>query len=111
MKKGDIVLVRFPFSDFESEKVRLAVVLIPENSYGDVCVAFVTSRITRGLGCVLIDETQKGFVKTGLKVSSTIRVGKIVTLQVPLVASVIGSLLPNHLAELNRALKRIFKLP
>jgi len=71
MKKGDIVLVRFPFTDFESEKVRPAVVLMPENFY---------------------------------------RVGKIITLQISLLASVIGSLLPNHLAELNRALKRIFKL-
>ena len=110
MKKGDVVLVRFPFADFESEKVRPAVVLIPENPYGDVCVAFITSRIARGPDCILVEERQKGFIKTGLKVSSTVRVGKIVTLQISLVASVIGYLPPNYLAELNRTLRRIFRI-
>ncbi len=108
MKKGDIVLVRFPFTDFESEKVRPAVVLIPENSYGDVCVAFITSRIAREDDCILITERQKGFAKTGLKIHSTIRAGKIVTLQTTLLVSVIGNLSPKHIRELNRTLRRIF---
>jgi mRNA interferase MazF len=110
MRKGDVVLVRFPFSDFESEKVRPAVVLVPENSYGDVCVAFITSRMVREPDCVFVEAGKKGFAKTGLKVSSTIRAGKIVTLQVSLITLVIGSLPPSHLAELNRVLKQVFKL-
>ena len=110
MKKGDIVLVRFPFTDFESEKVRPAVVLIPENSYGDVCVAFITSRAATGNDCIVIAAGQKGFTKTGLKASSTIRAGKIVTLQTNLLVSVIGHLSPEHIRELNRALRRIFRI-
>ena len=33
MKKGDMVLVYFPFTDFENAKLRPAAVLIPENKY------------------------------------------------------------------------------
>ena len=43
MKKGDIVLVKYPFTDFSSEKLRPALVLLPEDEEGDFLLAFITS--------------------------------------------------------------------
>ena len=45
MKKGDIVLVRFPFTDMSSEKLRPALVLAPENQEKDVVLAFITTQL------------------------------------------------------------------
>lgn len=41
MKKGDIVLVYFPFTDFENAKLRPATVLIHENKYGATALSFL----------------------------------------------------------------------
>jgi len=43
MKSGDIVLVRYPFTDFSDEKLRPALVLLPEDEEGDYLLAFITS--------------------------------------------------------------------
>ena len=110
MQKGDIILVRFPFTDFESEKLRPAVVLIPENRYGDLCVAFITSRIMTDEDCIPVPASGKGFEGTGLKVSSAIRAGKMVTIEKSLVAAMIGRIAQKQLGELNRVLRRILEL-
>jgi len=111
MEKGTIVLVRFPFSDLEGEKLRPAVVLAPENEYGDVCLAFVTSRLVPDASdAVVLQSEDTGFGKTGLKVGSTIRVGKIVTVEKHLIAGKLGALSRLHLAELDAKLRHIFKL-
>ena len=47
MKKGDIVLVRFPFTDMSSEKLRPALVLAPENQEKDVVLAFITTQLNK----------------------------------------------------------------
>jgi len=41
MKKGDIVLIKFPFTDLSGSKLRPALVLV--ESGNDVIVAFITS--------------------------------------------------------------------
>ena len=43
MKKGDIVLVPFPFTDLTSEKNRPALVLLDHEE--DVTLAFITTKI------------------------------------------------------------------
>ena len=44
MKKGDIVLVTFPFTDLSSFKLRPALVLFSEND--DAVLAFITSNLS-----------------------------------------------------------------
>ena len=111
MKKGDIILIYFPFTNFESAKLRPAIVLIPENKYGDVCLAFITSKVIRDdIDALVINQRDKDFKKTGLKVSSTIKVGKIVTLHKDLIAGKIGGLSKNHIKKLNEILKKIFQV-
>ncbi|MBI5306309.1 type II toxin-antitoxin system PemK/MazF family toxin [Candidatus Wolfebacteria bacterium] len=110
MRKGDIVLVNFPFADFDNSKLRPAVVLIPENDYGDVCLCFITSKILREKDSIIIDENDNNFQRTGLKVDSTIRVGKIVTLEKKIIVGKIGSIPITHIKTLNKILKEIFYL-
>ena len=47
MKKWDIVLVRYPFTDFSSQKLRPALVLLPEDQEGDLLLAFITSNVIK----------------------------------------------------------------
>lgn len=110
MQKGTIVLVRFPFTDLGSEKLRPAVVLVPENSYGDVCLAFITSREIHRDDVLCIREEDEDFTMTGLKVTSTIRAGKIATLHKRLVAGEMGRLSDIRLREMDVVLRRIFKI-
>lgn len=44
MKKGDIVLIPFPFTDLLGNKFRPAVILI--DSEDDVTVCFITTQLT-----------------------------------------------------------------
>ena len=110
MKKGDIIIVYFPFTNFKSFKRRPALVLAPENKFGDVCVAFITSKIIKGKGCFLINEPDKNFRKTGLKLDATVRVDHLATIQKKFVVGKIGSLTPAMLMDLNKALKKFLYL-
>ena len=81
MKKGDIVLVRYPFTDLSSEKLRPALVLLAEDEEGDFLLAFITSAVIRKS---TFDITlQKG--KTGLLKDSTLRLKKIMTVHKSLI--------------------------
>ena len=44
MERGTVVLVHFPFTDYNSHKLRPAVI-ISTNNKTDVCVAFISSVI------------------------------------------------------------------
>jgi mRNA interferase MazF len=53
MKKGDIVLVPFPFTDLSQTKLRPAVVLYTEPTNNDVTLCFITSQ---GIGTLFAGE-------------------------------------------------------
>jgi len=80
MRKGDIVLIPFPFTDLSGSKTRPAVVFA--SNLEDVTVNFITSK-TRWK-----DEFDVELLptkKNGLKQLSIIRVNKIATLESSLV--------------------------
>ena len=63
---GDVVLVRFPFTDLSSAKQRPAVVVSPAKftpKYGDVVVVAVTSREQTDAGLALGEWSAAGLVK------------------------------------------------
>lgn len=50
MKRGDIVLIAFPFSDLASQKVRPAVIVSePSGTEDDIIVCLISSNISRRL--------------------------------------------------------------
>ena len=76
MKKGDVVLIPFPFSDLTGSKLRPAVILC--ESENDVTVNFVTSQLYLQ---TKYDINIFPFSTNGLKKNSLIRVEKFATLE------------------------------
>ena len=77
-----IVLVPFPFDDLTATKVRPAVCLTDEiKPYNHIVLAFITSHISPSSSSTdfIIDRADADFATTGLKVASTIRLHRLIT--------------------------------
>lgn len=85
LKFGDIVLLRFPFSDQVSFKRRPALVINDFND-GDIIVCRITSQIHSTLRDIMVVN----WADAGLKLPSVIRVHKIATLDKEMVETVLG---------------------
>lgn len=105
MKKGDIVLIPFPFSDLTGSKLRPALVLI--STEFDVTVCFITTQFqwNEELDIELIPTTTNG-----LKKISLLRTSKFSTIDKELILGRIGSLENNYLHILNKNLIEILQL-
>ena len=111
--KGKIVLVPFPFDDLSSAKLRPAV--CPTNVIGPhrhVVLAFITSQIPDELfeSDIIVDSLKEGFSKTGLRVSSTIRLHRLMTLSTSLIHRELESLPTWLQTEVDRRLRNLFDL-
>ncbi len=84
---GDIVLVRFPFTDLSGDKRRPALVVSKRENNGDIVLCFITSVARSGPGAVSIRPD----TATGLKQPSVVRFDKIATLNTSLVTGRIGT--------------------
>ncbi len=113
LRKGDLVLVPFPFTDLTAVKVRPAVILTPEPTGPDVVVAYVSSVIPEGVlpaSFVLIPSDHPEFRGTGLKQASVIRLDKLMTIARSRIRRRLGYLGALLLAELNSRLKLVLGL-
>lgn len=91
-KPGDVVLVKFPFTDLVSSKVRPAIVITTKEA--DAIILGVFSKIPENIqeSCFLIDETDDYFSKTGLKKRSIIKTEKIAVIHSSNIRKVLGFL-------------------
>ncbi len=83
MKRGTIVLTPFPFTDLKSKKVRPALIVSSDElESDDVILAFISSIKGKEIGItdLLLKENDVGFKKTGLKVDSILKLGKLATI-------------------------------
>ncbi len=87
LKFGDIVLLKFPFTDGHSFKKRPALVLCDTND-GDIIVCRITSKLYNST----YDIELKKWKEFELKLPSVIRVHKIATTEKQLVESKIGKI-------------------
>lgn len=114
MKQGDIVLIRFPFTDLTATKVRPAMVASSEafhKDQQDAIFLLITSNTLRVTPYdFLIEETHPEFVRTGLKKASVFRVGRLHTLSQKLAYSRLGTVGPKFREEIIARLKQIFHL-
>ncbi|GGE10822.1 type II toxin-antitoxin system PemK/MazF family toxin [Psychroflexus salis] len=105
MKKGDIVLIPFPFTDLSGIKKRPAVILVEAKD--DITVSFMTTQLKwKTNHDMIIKPTELN----GLKMNSLIRVGKIVTLNKNLAIGKLGELKHAEIADLNNSLISLLKL-
>lgn len=111
-KKGDIVVVKFPFfpkEGAEKQKGRPALVISNDKvkkRYNDVILAAITSQIpTTIMEAELILESTD---LTGLLKSSLLRLDFIMTIPEELISRKIGDLPENLMIEVEKRLKIIF---
>jgi mRNA interferase MazF len=111
--KSKIVLVPFPFDDLSSQKVRPALCLTDEiQPYDHVIVAFITSQIsaTPSPTDLIIEASDTDFAITGLKVSSTVRLHRLMTVTKSIIRRQLGELSARHQAEIKDLLRNLFNL-
>ncbi len=111
-KYGQIWLVRFPFSDLTSTKVRPALVIAVHRE--EVIILGIFSKIpTVELRetWVLIPADYPDFLPTGLKKTSLIRGDKIATVNQSVFRKQLGTLSPQLLGEIKQALKKSLDIP
>jgi mRNA interferase MazF len=113
MIKNKIVLVPFPFDDLSTSKVRPVVCLTnPIGPHSHVIVPFISSRTTSDLleTDLILDSTQEDFTKTGLHVSSTLRLHRLLTVTTALFLRELGELPSRMQDELDNRIRKLFNL-
>lgn len=105
MRKGDIVIIPFPFTDLTGNKTRPALILV-ENQF-DVTVAFISTQINiKDETDILLQPTQTN----GLKKESVVRLSKLATLDKNLALGLLGRLDASEISLLDLNLKKLFKI-
>lgn len=113
MIKGKVVLVPFPFDDFSSTKVRPAVCLTnPIGPHRHVVLGFISSQVPVDIleSDLLLDAAKAGFSSTGLRVSSVLRLHRLMTVTTSLFQRELGELSPQIQAEVDSRLRKLFGL-
>ena len=105
MIKGDIVFIRFPFTDLSQTKLRPALVL--SSFENDITVSFITSKLYHQEKFDIVINPTK---MNGLKKTSVIRVNKIVTLDQSLALGLLGKISSKELNMVNNSLIEFFNL-
>lgn len=105
--RGEVVLVRYPFSDLENAKIRPAVIINAPHASKDVLITPLTSKTASLLGGEFILKDWK-FV--GLNVETAVKRG-IYTVHETLIAKKIGKLSTQDMKSLNRSLRLWLGLP
>ena len=116
LQPGDIVLVPFPFTDLSRQKARPALVVSPPHFSArspDTILAAISSKVPEVASEfeIVIQQDSPEFALTGLRVSSVIRVAKLVTMQQSLIFSTLGKLSKPVLRLFDEAIARAVGLP
>jgi mRNA interferase MazF len=105
MKKGDIVLLSFPFTDLKGKKIRPALVLSVSDL--DIIVAFITTQFKwQNTFDILLEPNDLN----GLKKTSLVRVSKITTIDKDLILGKQGELDLLEMQSINKSLIKILNL-
>jgi len=99
--KFEIVLINFPFDNFSETKLRPALCLTEHLSkYRQIIFAPITSNLNNATENtdLIIESTKVDFDKTGLKVSSVIKLHRLITTSDTIIQKIIGVLpIPYHI--------------
>lgn len=113
MTKYKVVLVPFPFDDLSGSKVRPAVCLThPIGPHRHLVLAFITSRVVSNplVTDLIIDASDGEFGLTGLHVSSTLQLHRLMTTTTTFIRRELGQLSPTMQTEVNHRLYKLFDL-
>jgi len=113
MTKYKVVLVPFPFDDLSSAKVRPAVCLSDLiGPHDHLILAFITSCIPASQleTDLVIESRDSDFAATGLRVSSTLQLHRLMTATKSILLRELGALSPAMQAQVQKRLRRLFDL-
>lgn len=112
LRRGDIVLVPFPFTDLSGQKLRPAIIISPDPVGEDILLAFISSVVPASPepNEYVLEATHPAFVDTGLKSASVFKMGKMVTLHRSLILRRLGRVTPELQNTLDAVLKRAIGL-
>ena len=96
-KKGDILLIRFPFTDLSRSKKRPVLVIQDENNYGDIVCFQITSQSTQQS---IFKIEPNNFNSGELKLVSFVKYDKCFTLNSEIVDKKLASVNDKFLAQI-----------
>ncbi len=107
---GDVVLVRFPFTDLSATKLRPAVVLATRGD--DLTIVGIFSGLPQPPRetWIPLRTEDHAFPQTGLKTNSVIKAERIAVIEQSIVVRKLGSLAPAKMDEMKRAVKLALNL-
>jgi mRNA interferase MazF len=111
--KYKIVLVPFPFDDLTATKMRPAICLTDEiKPHSHIVLAFITSQVSANASATdfVIDKSDADFAVTGLKVSSMIRLHRLMTVTKSIIRRELGELSVAQQTEIDNRLRKLFNL-
>jgi len=105
LKKGDIVLLPFPFTNLEGSKLRPALILIALEN--DLTVSFISTKLHLKEATDLILSPN---IQNGLKKESIIKLSKIATISKDLIIGQLGELTQDDMDLVNKNLMILFQI-
>ena len=108
-KRGDIVLVPFPFTDLSSSKRRPALVVSPDwfnSSNQDLVLVAITSQIGDDPRSVLLDEAD--FVGGKLPKRSMVKLAKVFTIHSALIAKRLCGITESKLERILKTIREFY---
>ena len=117
VRRGEVVLVDFPYSDHTGSKVRPALVVqadVWNQQLDDTILALITSRRRRRVGAttqLLIDMTTAEGRQTGLRLNSVVQCENLLTYDQNLILRVIGRLSTTAMQQIDACLKAALGIP
>ncbi len=113
MTQGKIVLVSFPFDDFSSSKVRPALCLTnPIGVHRHIILAFITSRVPDEIleSDLVVEMDHPQYQRIGLRVRSTIRLHRLLTISTDLIRRELGELPLHFMKTIELKMNHLFSL-
>lgn len=108
-KRGDVVLVPFPFTDLSSSKRRPALVISPDSfnsQQQDLVLAAITSHITEDKTALLL--ANQDFSEGWLPKTSVVKVNKLFTMHSTLIVKRIAGLRAERVGDVLEAIRAFF---
>lgn len=107
---GDVVLVRFPFTDLTTTKLRPAVVLAIHGDDLIIVGIFSSPPQPSQQTWIVLGSQERNFSETGLKTTSVIKAERIAVIEHSVVVRKLGRLSASQMEKVKRAVKHALNL-
>ena len=107
---GDVVLVRFPFTDLTTTKLRPAVVLATHGDDLTILGIFSGPPQSSQPTWIVLSSRDRNFPETGLKTTSLIKAERIAVIEKSIIVRKLGSLSTSQMEKVKTAVKLALSL-